>query len=248
VNHLRAVAVVLSVAGLMTGCTRQPAPTVFLDPALAVLLPPDTTFLAGVRMQKLRADATVDKRIARAPRLLQFRRETGLPPDSDVWEYLIANNGTGWLTFMRGKFTDMGMEPHLDKPGASRLSHNGVTILGDQLGAVAFLNPTTAIAGRIDDVIRTLDLRNNNVGVPAKIEELTNRIPAKYEIWFASTGLLPGAIEASGVRSAFGGVNLASGRYDLSIDADRGGRNLVDAPVPSAISEWILGNAPTARE
>ena len=246
-NRLQAVAVILSVSAGIGGCRRDPAPTIFLDPALAVLVPPDTTLLAGVRMQKLRANATVDRLIARSPRLLQFRKDTGLPPGSDVWEYLITYNGTGWLAFMRGKFTEMGMEPRLDKPGASRIMHNGVTILGDERGAVAFLNPTTAIAGRIDDVIRTLDLRNNNTGVPPAIEKLTDQIPVKYEVWFASTGTAPGFVTADRVRFAFGGLNLATGKYDLTVDAERGGTTVTDAPAPTTVVDWVLGNAPSAR-
>ena len=241
-NRLRALAAILCLSAGIVGCRRAPAPTVFLDPALAVLIPPDTKLLAGVRMQKLRADATVDALVSRAPRLLKFRQDTGLPKDSDVWEFLIAHNGTGWLAFMRGKFTEMGMEPHLDKPGASRISHNGITVLGDERGAVAFLNPTTAIAGKIDDVIRTLDLRNNNIGVPAAIEKLTSQIPAKYEVWFAGSGTAPGFVDADRVRFAFGGVNLATRKYDLTVEADRGSSKIVDEPVPQSVVDWVLGN------
>jgi len=129
----------------------------------------------------------------------------------------------------------------LDKPGASRISHNGVTVLGDERGAVAFLNPTTAIAGKIDDVIRTLDLRNNNTGFPAAIEKLTSQIPAKYEIWFASSGTAPEFVDADRVRFAFGGVNLATRTYDLTVDADRGSSKVEAAPVPQSVVDWILG-------
>ena len=77
---------------------------------------------------------------------------------------LIAYNGADWLALMRGKFAEMGMEPRLDKPGARRVSYNGVTIIGDEVGAMAFLNPTTALAGRYEVVLRALEQRNNNTG------------------------------------------------------------------------------------
>jgi hypothetical protein len=169
-----------------------------------------------------------------------------LPPDSDVWELLITYNGTSWLALMRGKFTEMGMEPHLDKRGATRINHSGITVLGDERGAVAFLNPTTAIAGRIDTVIRTLDLRNDNIGVPASIEKLTSQIPAKYEIWFASSAFAPAFVDASGIRSARGGVNLPTRTYDLVVDAKVGSLSFEHAPVPSGVVDWVLGNAPTS--
>jgi hypothetical protein len=219
---------------------------VFLDPALAVLIPSDTTFLAGVRLQKLRANAGVDALLSRSPRLIQFRKNMGLPSDADIWEYLITYNGTGWLALMRGKFTEMGMEPHLDKPGATRLTHGGITVLGDERGAVAFLNPTTAIAGSIDEVIRTLDQRNNNTGVPAALEKLVNEIPAKYELWFASSGSAPAFVNATGIRTARGGLNLATRKYDLVVESESGGQALQNSPAPDSVIDWVLGNAPTA--
>jgi hypothetical protein len=239
VSRLERIAVILSLAAGVVSCRRAPAPSVFLDPALAVLIPSDTTFVAGVRLQKLRANAGVDALLSRSPRLLQFRKNMGLPPDSDIWEFLVTSNGTGWLALMRGKFTEMGMEPHLDKPGAARLTHGGITVLGDERGAVAFLNPTTAIAGRIDDVIRALDQRNDNTGVPATLEKLVNRIPGKYELWFASSGSVPDFVEAKGVRAARGGLNLATRTYDLVVEADSGSQDVEGAPAPDSAIRWV---------
>jgi hypothetical protein len=237
---------IVCLAVCVASCKREPTPTVFLDPALAVLIPPDTTFLAGVRLQKLRANSGVDSLVSKSPRLTKFRKDTGLPPDSDVWEYLITYNGATWLALMRGKFTEMGMEPHLDKPGATRLNHSGVTVLGDERGAVAFLNPTTAIAGSIDDVIRALDLRNDNTGVPTAIEKLVSQIPARYEIWFASTGAAPSFVEAAGIKTALGGLNLATRKYDLLVEAAKGSQTITDAPATPTVVDWVLGNAPSA--
>ncbi|HYP06956.1 MAG TPA: hypothetical protein VER03_12055, partial [Bryobacteraceae bacterium] len=133
-----------------------------------------------------------------------------------------------------------------DKPGATRITHAGLTVLGDERGAVAFLNPTTAIAGKIDDVLRTLDLRNQNTGLPDPLEKLTSRIPSKYDVWFASTGIAPAFIQAGGVKSAYGGLNLSTGKHDLVVEAETGSQSIQDAPVPESIVDWVLGNAPTA--
>lgn len=240
-------ATILCLAMAFGACRRDASPTVFLDPALSVLVPPDTVLLAGVRMQRLQANQSVASVVARSPRLLQFRKDMGLPATSDVWEYLISFNGSGWLVLMRGKFTEMGMEPRLDKPGATRINHHGVTVIGDERGAVAFLNPTTAIAGRIDDVIRTLDVRNNNAGVPARLEKLTAQIPSRYDVWFASEGMAPQFVEAQGVKSARGGFSLADRRYDLFVEADSGKQSIKDAPIPDSMAAWILGSAPTSE-
>src|SRR4051812_34544356 len=63
-------------------CTRQPSPTVFLDPALAVLVPRDTTLLAGIRMQRLKTTPFYDSLIAGSARRLEFRKTSGLADDS----------------------------------------------------------------------------------------------------------------------------------------------------------------------
>jgi hypothetical protein len=225
------------------GCGRFASPTVFLDPALSVLVPNDTTFLAGVRMQRLRANGTVASTISTAPRLIRFRKEMGLTAESDVWEYLIASNGDNWLALMRGRFTEMGMEPHLDKPASSRLTHGGVTVLGDERGAVAFLNPTTVIAGKLGNVLRALDSRNENVGVPEVLSHLATKIPARYDAWFVSSGTAPPVFGATGVRTALGGLDLANRRYHLVLDADSGSRTVTDDPVPDDVVAWVLGHA-----
>ncbi len=123
-------------------------------------------------MQRLKATSFYNSVVAGSPLRLEFRKTSGLTDDSDVWEYLIAYNGQDWLALMRGKFAEMGMEPRLDKPTARRISYNGVTIIGDDAGAVAFLNPTTAMAGRYEMILRTLDERNSNTGVPLPLEKL----------------------------------------------------------------------------
>ena len=76
-----------------------------------------------------------------------------------MWEYLIASNGSDWVALMRGKFSEMdGTE--IQMKGATRISHAGVECIGDERGAVAFLNPTTAIAGPFNSIKKALDERN----------------------------------------------------------------------------------------
>ncbi len=229
----------------LPGCRRGPSSTVFLDPALSVLIPADTKLLAGVRLQRLLAGDS-RQTVAAMPRLAEFRKQLGLPRDSDVWEILLSYNGASWVAFMRGKFTEMGMEPHLEKPGASRLMHDGVTVLGDAAGAVAFLNPTTAIGGRIEDVLRALDGRNENAGVPERLQELAARIPSKYDLWFVATEVAPPFVRAKGIRTARGGLSPSSRRYDLAVDAESGGVEIVDSPVPDEVMNWVSGNVPAA--
>jgi hypothetical protein len=258
-SNMRGVRLYLAVClvFLTTACQRQPSPTVFLDPALAVLVPRDTTLIAGIRMQRLKATPFYDSVVAGSPRRLEFRKTSGLTDDSDVWEYLIAYNGQDWLALMRGKFAEMGMEPRLDKPTARRVSYNGVTIIGDDAGAVAFLNPTTALAGRYEMILRTLDERNSNTGVPLPLEKLALTIPAVNEIWFASIGPMPGFVSVEQIKTATGGLNPKTRTLEMRIETDsaataqsvaktidgqvQDNRVVFKGPIPKGVLDWIQG-------
>jgi hypothetical protein len=242
---------------LFTACRRQPAPTVFLDPALAVLVPSDTKLLAGIRMQRLKATPLYESVILKSPRRLEFRKVSGLADDSEVWEYLIAYNGSDWLALMRGKFAEMGMEPRVDKPTARRVSYNGVTIIGDDQGAVAFLNPTTALAGRYEVVLRALEERNSNSGVPLALEKLALKIPAVNDLWFVSVGPAPGFFPVEHLKTATAGLNPKTRELNMRIEADsqdaaesiatavngraEGDRVVISGPATKGVLDWIFG-------
>ena len=199
--------------------------------------------------------------VASAPRLLRFRQSTGLPKSAQVWEYLLAFDGTNWVALMRGKFTDMGMEPRLEKPGAQRLSRAGVTVLGDENGAVAFLNPTTAIGGTLQAVTRALDRRNENTGIPEPLLKLASDISSENEIWFASTGVAPGFVPAARVTSARGGMDVETRQINLVMEAESeeaarmmaeavngqtsGTRVTARGPASPQIMEWVRGSEVT---
>lgn len=214
-----ASAVVLLALLITAGCRPQPSPTVFLDPALAVLVPADTTLLIGIRMQHLQATPAYQQ-VRTSPRLRQFQTNTGLSDISDIWEYLIASNGSSWVALLRGKFTEMGMEPRVNKPNARRESYKGVSVIGDDKGSIAFLNPTTAIAGPQMAVLDALERRNNNSGIPEGLRKLAEAIPAENEAWFVSTGPLFGIASIERIRFGRGGFDPHSMALDVLIDAE----------------------------
>jgi hypothetical protein len=183
-----AVPLVLALMLFVAGCRRQGSPNVFLDPALAVLVPPDSIMLAGVRMQQLASTPLyrdwIQKR--RVPALEEFRRRTGLDPAKDVWELLVTSDGKNGLVLVRGRFAAQGQEPRLDIEGARRLSYKGFTMIGNDQYGVLFLNPTTAVTGRIPDVQRLVDRRSEITGLPPALDARVRAISSTHQAWFVA--------------------------------------------------------------
>jgi hypothetical protein len=102
---------------------------------------------------------------------------------------MVASNGKDGLLFARGKFSDMGLEPKLEQEGGKRSSHRGYTIIGTDDTAVAFINPTTAVAGRPALLRSLLDSKDQakDGNVPVLLEK-AGQIPSTNEIWFTGIG------------------------------------------------------------
>lgn len=204
---------------LLAACRRQPSSTVFVDPALATLVPADTVFIAGARVQQLQSTPFYQRYVLQGKLLPaeKFARETGIDIHKDVWEVLIPFDGKTFTVMLRGKFAEMGLEPRLGREGAQRMGYKGYTILGDEERAVIFLNPTTAIAGSTPALKRVVDGRNTTSGIPARLSNRIQSIAATNQAWFV--GSLPvqtpkvGSLEmpAQLLRS----VDLITGVFDL---------------------------------
>ena len=96
-----------------------------------------------------------------------FQKETGLDPRKDLWEFLIAGDGKQTLVFCRGKFTEFGLEPKLNRPGIKRMSYKGMLMLGNEETAVLFANASVAVAGPTPQLRTLVDNRDNsNNGIP----------------------------------------------------------------------------------
>jgi len=208
---------------LLAGCRRAPSPTVFIDPALVTLIPADTVVLAGVRVEQLAKTQFwkdyVEK--GRVPALESFRRRTGLNVPRDLWELLLSSDGKNTIVFLRGKFSDMGMEPRLEREGVQRMSYKGLTMIGDESYAVLFLNPSTAAVAPAPVLRRVVDTRNTLAGVPHALGERIKKIPSTNQAWFAASvgGMIPGGEALSG-----NWANLA--RMARSVEYARGGLDL----------------------
>ncbi len=179
------------VALTLAGCARKDMGGPRIDPALASMIPLDTTALAGVRMEAVRATAAYQKLVA--PRKLEpldkFAADTGLDPRKDLWEFLAVSNGRDGAVMARGKFSpEDGFEPRLGRAGAKRTPYKGYTLIGDDRAAVAFLNPSTAVAGPPASVRGVLDQRDRSRGVPAALAAKLKTIPAESQAWAVWAG------------------------------------------------------------
>lgn len=188
------VLTVCFIALVVAGCKPKPSPTVVADPGLMTLVPSDTVFLAGIRMEPLRATPIYQKYVAQQKIQLveDFRKQTGLDPTKDLWEFIVASNGKDTAVLTRGQFSEMGLEPKLEKQGVQRMGYKGYTLLGDETSAVAFINSSTAIAARTPYVKTLIDGRGKSTGAPKWLMDRVKQIPSTNQIWFTGAGELPG--------------------------------------------------------
>lgn len=190
---MRAVFACLVITLLLSSCSRPTRPTnLHIDPALATLIPADTQFLVGTKLEKLRDTPAYRKYFSRLPnqRLDEFVKETGVDPRTDLWEllYCAAGKDTGVL-MVRGKFAPTDMEPKLEKEGATRFAYKGYSLFGNDRSALFFMTPSVALAGATPRLKWMIDNRNNlNTGVPPALQPLVNAISSDAQFWAAFTG------------------------------------------------------------
>jgi hypothetical protein len=224
---MRIALVLLTLA--VCSCSRQPSGRVFIDPAFPPLIPNDTVFLAGVRMEKLRETPVYKRVVELGPAtsmLNRFTQQTGLDPRKDLWEFLVVGNGKDTFIMCRGEFAPRGLEPKLEKAGARRFAHKGYTLLGDDTYAVTFMNSSTAIAGPTPLVRSLIDNRARRGGVPASLETRLKEVPPGSHVWavgdLSALSRMPASPAESGrtgnflqfaklIENAAGGIDLSHG-------------------------------------
>ena len=185
---MRCLLVLLCVS--LVGCGSAQTRSVRIDPALALLVPADTILLAGIRMEDLRATPFYKKSVGQRslPVLDSLAKETGLDPRKDIWELLFASDGTKTAILARGQFSSQGLEPRLERQGATRAPYKGYTLIGNEQGAVVFMNATTAVAGRPATVRAIIDQRGRSTGLPPALKQKISAIPAGNQVWLVANG------------------------------------------------------------
>jgi hypothetical protein len=182
-------AAILPAALLMVSCVPHKRSAVFIDPSLEMLIPPDTIFIVGASVDKIK-DTPVYQKLLKdlelAP-LEDFTKKTGIDPRKDLWQVISVSNGKTALLLARGKFSTE-MEPRLESQGARRIGYKGYTLLGNEQGAVLFMNTSTAVAGSTDQLRQLIDRRNQTSGLPPALRDQINALSPDDEIWAATVG------------------------------------------------------------
>jgi hypothetical protein len=174
---------------ILAGCARQAAVGPKVDPALATLIPDDTTLAVGTRLEALEKTPVYQKYLAdrKFPQVEEFAAQTGLDPQKDLWELLFVSNGKDKVLLGRGRFANE-MEPRLEKGGAKRFGYKGYNLVGDEKTAVVFISSSTAAMGATDSLRFLLDQRGTSKGPPPALAALMKDIPADAQFWAAYAG------------------------------------------------------------
>jgi len=211
----------LVLAIILAGCsTPKPPARVFIDPGLAPLIPPDTTVLAGVRVDLLSkhpAFALLSSQRA----IRRFAEITGIDPAKSLWQVLFVSNGHAGLLLGRGKFANELMAPDVSRYGAAggRFDYKGLSMIGSEQDAMMFINSTTTVIGPAPALRALVDARPLMHDVPQRFAPLLAAIPLESEVWGAYAGGpvdldLPGNLV--NLRNVF--AMLESGTFYATVD------------------------------
>ncbi len=176
--------------GALVGCrSKEDKAVVAVDPALATLVPADTTYLIGTRVEKLQATPVYQKHVAKLPlsQLDEFAKKTGVDPRKDIWELLFCSNGKDGALMARGKFGS-DMEPKLEGEGVTRSSYNGFVMYGDERNAVVFISPSTAVGGSTAYLKKIIDERQKSRGIPQALLDQIKTVPKESQFWAVFAG------------------------------------------------------------
>jgi len=236
---------VLAVGALAFSC-RKPETGVRIDPALATIVPADTIALAGVKIEGIRETALYKKYLEKSEtlRIDELSKATGFDPRTDLYELLLVSNGKDALVMARGKFTPLGLEP---KPteGIQRMSYGGLNLLGDEKTAVAFINPSVAVAGPTPVLKHFIDHRTETNGIPAALHDQMSAVRPSSQVWAVALGgerllaLIPKSGNMANLNRMLGDVQWAT----LSLDMHTGVDLLAQAQYSNEKSAKQTGDA-----
>jgi hypothetical protein len=206
VKHIEIGCIILLVTLMTPGCGSAELGRTGIDATLAGLVPPDATMLAGARMDAIRSTPLYKKMLAqkRLEQLDEFARRTGFDPRRDVRELLIGSNGKDSIVAARGTFNAHAFE------GFTKSSYKGYTLYTRDLGGVALIDSSTAVAGNLSALHAVLDrYQGGGRSGPVELLSRARQIPPENQVWSVSSGFesfITGAIPQAGNAANFGRI------------------------------------------
>ncbi|MDX2268147.1 MAG: hypothetical protein NW208_08575 [Bryobacter sp.] len=175
--------------GLLASCKRTPTHA-RVDPALAPLIPPDSTSLAGIRLDLLKK-APLWQSLGQ-DLLANFAAQSGMKPAQELYELVYCFGGRHRLTLLRGKWTNggianSGLEPELNIPGGTKLPYKGFVFHGREDFAVVFFNSSVALAGRAAALRDAIDARNAQRPPAPELPRRVSLLPHAAHIYMVSS-------------------------------------------------------------
>lgn len=166
----------------MTGCSKTEAPKqVFLDPALAPLVPNDTTVMVGARVDKL-AKTPAFQKFTEFRAVEDFSVQSGIDPATRLYQLIFVSNGKRGAVLGRGKFTNGIIAPDLARKGAAESHYKGMAMYGDEKESMLFLNASTAVLGDTA-LIKSVADQEHTGTFSAKIAGMLPGIPYEAQVW-----------------------------------------------------------------
>lgn len=168
---------------------------VVIDPALMVLVPPETQLLMGFRVKEITKTPVYS--ILRQKKILEpleeFVARTGINPDKQLYEMLVTFDGEESLVLARAKFNEeAALEPDIKGPGMLRFEYGGRMFIGNEQFAIAFVNSSTGMLGSTAYLRKTVDRLNaGSLGMPAYFKEQQPKITRANYIWMMTRELTP---------------------------------------------------------
>jgi hypothetical protein len=174
---------------LLVSCAKAPVPGPKIDPALAGLIPQDTTTLVGLRLEALQKTDIYKKSLGKRtfPQITGFAQKTGIDPTKDLWELLYVSNGKTGALIGRGKFSDES-EPRLGTRNDTRFNYKGVNLVGNEQTAILLIAPTVLAVGDTPELKAFVDAREKSSGAPPAMVALLKDISPQAQIWAAFSG------------------------------------------------------------
>jgi hypothetical protein len=238
-------------------------PSLAADAGLLRMVMPEAISVAGIAVDRARNSPFGQFLLARIQQdengLQKLAAQTGFDPRTDLTEIVVASTapGAGALLVARGRFDIARITAAAQKAGATLETYKGVQLVvapeansHGRMSAVAFADPTLAIAGTLENLRAAIDRRNGPPALPATLASRLSTLSAHNHVWFYTT--LPansavvqahaGNVPLSSIQQVSGGFNLGD---NVLVTAEAETRSAQDAAALADVIRFVAGNIQT---